>query len=98
LSPATGHARDKFSFFKLSPEMRAELLDPEAWADILETFARTMRLGVALTDTRGPHVRGLSQSATGVAVRARFQIPDRPEVQFLPHARAGVHGCYRFSI
>ena len=37
----------------LSPEWRGELLDPEGWGQVLETFAGTMRLAVALTDPEG---------------------------------------------
>lgn len=33
--------------------LRERLLDPEAWQDILEKYARTTRLAVALTDTGG---------------------------------------------
>ena len=53
LPHAVARPRDKFTYFKLSPEMRSELLDPTAWAEILETYARTMRLAVALTDSEG---------------------------------------------
>jgi PAS domain S-box-containing protein len=38
---------------ELSPEARAELLDPEGWRGALETYAGTMKLAVALTDTGG---------------------------------------------
>jgi len=31
----------------------AELLDPDSWGTILDTYGRTMRLAVALTDVRG---------------------------------------------
>jgi PAS domain S-box-containing protein len=37
----------------LSPQCRDELLDPGAWSSVLETFASTMRLAVALTDPEG---------------------------------------------
>jgi len=32
---------------------RAELLDPDSWGEILNTYGRTMRVAVALTDLRG---------------------------------------------
>jgi len=38
---------------KLSPEARLELLDPEGWRTVLETYAGTMKLAVALTDSGG---------------------------------------------
>ena len=38
---------------ELSPELNAELFDPASWDEVLETFARTMRVGVALTDSQG---------------------------------------------
>jgi PAS domain S-box-containing protein len=37
----------------LSREWRDELLDPEGWHKVLETFAGAMRLAVALTDPEG---------------------------------------------
>lgn len=38
---------------ELTPEMRVELLDPEAWSNVLETYASTMRLAVALANCDG---------------------------------------------
>ena len=38
---------------ELSPHLRAELLDLEAWGEILTTYGRTMRVAVALTYARG---------------------------------------------
>src|SRR6266851_4379636 len=38
---------------ELLPELRAELFAPGAWDAVLETFARTMRVAVALTDSEG---------------------------------------------
>ncbi|MGI8746329.1 MAG: ATP-binding protein [Bryobacteraceae bacterium] len=40
-------------FFDLSPELRTELLDPEGWGDVLNAYARTTKLAVALTDPEG---------------------------------------------
>jgi hypothetical protein len=34
-------------------EWRGELLDPDAWSEILGRYGRTMRLAVALTDNQG---------------------------------------------
>src|SRR5580704_17198885 len=38
---------------ELSPGLRAELLDLDAWGEILTTYGRTMRVAVALTDPEG---------------------------------------------
>jgi PAS domain S-box-containing protein len=38
---------------ELSPRLRAELLDLDAWGEILTTYSRTMRVAVALTDPGG---------------------------------------------
>jgi PAS domain S-box-containing protein len=38
---------------ELSPRLRAELLDLDAWGEILTTYGRTMRVAVALTDSEG---------------------------------------------
>ena len=38
---------------EMSPELRAELLDPVAWNSVLETYARTIKVAVALTDCEG---------------------------------------------
>ncbi len=40
-------------YAELTPELRAELLDPESWGVILEMYARTMKLPVALVDADG---------------------------------------------
>jgi PAS domain S-box-containing protein len=42
-----------FENVKLSPDERAELLDPQGWNKVLETYANTMGLAVALTDPQG---------------------------------------------
>ena len=36
-----------------SSKLRYDLLDLDAWAEILATYGRTMRVAVALTDTQG---------------------------------------------
>jgi PAS domain S-box-containing protein len=48
---------DEFSNIELTPEILAELLDPEGWAAILRTYARTMRTAVGLADPNG-HLLG----------------------------------------
>jgi hypothetical protein len=50
---------------QLSPSLGAELLDLDAWAEILTAYGRTMRLAVALTDADG-HVLGKCQNAQPV--------------------------------
>jgi PAS domain S-box-containing protein len=44
---------EESSYPDLSLEWHDELLDPEGWHKVLETFAGTMRLAVALTDPEG---------------------------------------------
>jgi PAS domain S-box-containing protein len=41
---------DELNGIELSAEVRAELLDPESWGIVLEEYAHTVRLAVALTD------------------------------------------------
>jgi ligand-binding sensor protein len=36
-----------------SPALRADLLDPQRWGEVLDTYARTMKLAVALTNQEG---------------------------------------------
>jgi PAS domain S-box-containing protein len=48
-SATTGERRA----MRLSSGFRAELLDPESWWEVLAAFARTMKLGIALTDAEG---------------------------------------------
>jgi PAS domain S-box-containing protein len=47
---------------ELSPKLRADLLDLDAWGEILTTYGRTMRVAVALTDSEG-HVLGKCHNA-----------------------------------
>jgi PAS domain S-box-containing protein len=42
---------------ELSPKMRADLLDSDAWGQVLKMYGRTMRVAVALTDSKG-HLLG----------------------------------------
>lgn len=46
-------SEEALSYVDLSPEWRDELLDPEGWNQVLETFAGTMKVAVALTDREG---------------------------------------------
>jgi len=46
-------SEEDLSGVELSRELRDELLAPESWNTVLDTFAVTMRLAVALTDSRG---------------------------------------------
>jgi PAS domain S-box-containing protein len=46
-------AEVEFPQLGLSGEWRHELLEPACWSKVLETFAVTMKLAVALTDTQG---------------------------------------------
>ena len=44
---------DESASLELSPKLRADLLDLDAWGEILATYSRTMRVAVALTDAQG---------------------------------------------
>jgi PAS domain S-box-containing protein len=58
IPPAKGRSfPDPTGKVELSPRLRAELLDLDAWAEILTAYGRTMRVAVALTDADG-HVLG----------------------------------------
>jgi PAS domain S-box-containing protein len=46
-------AEEEFRQLDVSGEWRRELLEPAGWSKVLETFAVTMKLAVALTDTEG---------------------------------------------
>jgi len=46
-------AEEEFRQLDLSEELRHQLLEPAGWSKVLETFAVTMKLAVALTDTEG---------------------------------------------
>jgi PAS domain S-box-containing protein len=46
-------AHSTIEVVELSPGLRAELLDLEAWGGILTTYGRTMGVAVALTDAQG---------------------------------------------
>lgn len=46
-------AEEARAYVTLTRELCDELLDPESWSTVLETFARTVKLAVALTDAEG---------------------------------------------
>ena len=50
---------------EVSPQLRADLLDTDAWSDILATYGRSMRAAVALTDAQG-HMLGECHNAQPV--------------------------------
>ena len=56
---------DESGSVELSTRLRAELLDLDAWGEILKTYGRTMRVAVALTDSEG-HVLGECHNAQPV--------------------------------
>ena len=73
LSPAvpipSSHRRsleDESASVELSPRLRADLLDFDAWGEILTTYGRTMRVAVALTDPEGRVLGQMSQCAAGL--------------------------------
>jgi PAS domain S-box-containing protein len=59
------HSSEENNDTELSPKMRADLLDLDAWGDILKTYGETMRVAVALTDSDG-HVLGKCHNAQPV--------------------------------
>src|ERR1700722_2578910 len=44
---------DESNNIELSPQLRADLLDLDAWGEILITYGRTIKVAVALTDSDG---------------------------------------------
>ena|ERR1022692_2217026 len=64
-SPRGRSFQDESTSVALSHELRAELLDCEAWGEILTTYGQTMRVAVALTDSDG-HVLGKCHNAQPV--------------------------------
>ena len=50
--PGSG-LNDEGEIVEISPELRADLLDPVAWDAVLETYAQTMKVAVALMDCEG---------------------------------------------
>src|SRR3984893_15503430 len=56
---------DESGSMELSPKLRADLLDFDAWGEILATYGRTMKVAVALTDAQG-HLLGKCHNAQPV--------------------------------
>jgi PAS domain S-box-containing protein len=56
---------DESGGMELSPRLRADLLDFDAWGGILSTYGRTMRVAVGLTDSEG-HLLGKCHNAQPV--------------------------------
>ena len=66
---------DELNGIELSAEVRAELLDPESWAIVLEKYGRTVKLAVALTDIEG-HLLGTCYNPQPVWILARNARPE----------------------
>ena len=60
---------------QLPSELCAELFDPGIWTDVLETFARTIRVAVALTDSEG-HILGACHNPQPIWALACEARPD----------------------
>jgi PAS domain S-box-containing protein len=67
---------DESGCVELSPRLRADLLDFDAWGEILTTYGRTMRVAVALTDSHG-HQLGKCHNAQPAWKLVRDAAPDR---------------------
>jgi PAS domain S-box-containing protein len=87
-SPYTGILVDESGGMELSPGLRSELLDFDAWDEILAPYSRTMRMAVALTDDQGnllgechnaqPVWRLVHDAAAGWGTGCPFCITTRP--------------------
>src|SRR6266849_1671086 len=64
-SPCGSALADEGDSMELPPKLLADLLDFDAWGQILTTYGRTMRVAVALTDVQG-HVLGKCHNAQPV--------------------------------
>jgi PAS domain S-box-containing protein len=64
-SSCGGGVLDESDSFQLPPKSLADLLDFDAWGEILTTYGRTMRVAVALTDVQG-HLLGKCHNAQPV--------------------------------
>ena len=60
---------------ELSPELRAELLDPDAWREVLANYSRASKLGVGLLDLNG-NLLGTCHNPQAVWELARHARPD----------------------
>jgi PAS domain S-box-containing protein len=76
-SPSRSSLADESGSIELSPELRADLLDLDAWGEILTTYGRTMRVAVALTDAQG-HVLGQCHNAQPVWTLVHDAAPGWP--------------------
>ena len=65
-STCGGGLVDESGSVELSPRLRADLLDFDAWGEILTTYGRTMRVAVALTDAARSPTGKMSQRAAGL--------------------------------
>ncbi|HSY63292.1 MAG TPA: PocR ligand-binding domain-containing protein, partial [Terriglobales bacterium] len=75
--PANGNGLiDESGSIELSPSVRAELLNLDAWGGILMTCGRSMRVAVALTDTQG-HILGKCHNTQPVWRLIHDATPDR---------------------
>src|SRR5687767_7933644 len=66
-------------FLDLTPELIAELIAPQGWAEILEQYARTMRMAVALIDSNGQLV-GSCHNPQPIWSLARNALPHSPNL------------------
>src|SRR5262245_7459724 len=74
---------------RLSSELRADLLDSESWAPILEAYGRAVKVAVALTDTDG-RMLGLChnpQPLWSFVRRSDTRPPEACPFCALPHGR-----------
>ena len=68
---------DESASLELSPKLCADLLDLDAWGEILATYGRTMRVAVALTDAQG-RVLGKCHNAQPVWTLVHDSAPEWP--------------------
>jgi hypothetical protein len=75
-TPSTcgGGVIDESDSVELPPKSLADLLDFDAWGEILTTYGRTMRVAVALTDVQG-HLLGKCHNAQPVWKLVRDAAP-----------------------
>jgi PAS domain S-box-containing protein len=73
-TPDDGSAIAESNSVELSPQLLGALLDLNAWEDILTSYARSMRVAVALTDSKS-HVLGKCHNAQPVWVLVRAATP-----------------------
>jgi two-component sensor histidine kinase len=81
LTTAKTLAEEDSSDWRLTPQLRAELLDAKSWDEILELYARTSKLMVALLDADGLLV-GTCHNQQQIWTLARTAKPDPPGCLF----------------